>query len=146
MNDLNWLPLLENSVLCKTQKNNDFSFSRCWVTLHLLTPGVLQSDPSVHKSWYMLKNNIIVLYCNKDDSLGASLTRCLFFRAEVGTIFALSWLITWYGHVLSDFRHVLRLYDFFLASHPLMAIYFAAVVRPQVVCFCMLNHIVDLSA
>uniref|UniRef100_A0A4W4EUK8 TBC1 domain family member 20 n=1 Tax=Electrophorus electricus TaxID=8005 RepID=A0A4W4EUK8_ELEEL len=49
-------------------------------------------------------------------------------RAEVGTIFALSWLITWYGHVLSDFRHVLRLYDFFLASHPLMAVYFAAVI------------------
>uniref|UniRef100_A0A8C4SXW7 Zgc:63863 n=1 Tax=Erpetoichthys calabaricus TaxID=27687 RepID=A0A8C4SXW7_ERPCA len=49
-------------------------------------------------------------------------------RAEVGTIFALSWLITWYGHVLTDFRHVLRLYDFFLASHPLMAIYFAAVI------------------
>ncbi|XP_016107602.1 TBC1 domain family member 20-like isoform X1 [Sinocyclocheilus grahami] len=48
-------------------------------------------------------------------------------RSEVGTIFALSWLITWYGYVLSDFRHVLRLYDFFLASHPLMAIYFAAV-------------------
>ncbi|XP_043923646.1 TBC1 domain family member 20-like [Protopterus annectens] len=47
-------------------------------------------------------------------------------RAEVGTIFALSWLITWYGHVLTDFRHVLRLYDFFLASHPLMAVYFAA--------------------
>ncbi|XP_046906629.1 TBC1 domain family member 20 [Hypomesus transpacificus] len=49
-------------------------------------------------------------------------------RAEVGTIFALSWLITWYGHVLSEFRHVLRLYDFFLASHPLMAIYFAATI------------------
>ncbi|KAG5264993.1 hypothetical protein AALO_G00260280 [Alosa alosa] len=49
-------------------------------------------------------------------------------QAEVGTIFALSWLITWYGHVLSDFRQVLRLYDFFLASHPLMAIYFAAVI------------------
>ncbi|XP_022523749.2 TBC1 domain family member 20 [Astyanax mexicanus] len=49
-------------------------------------------------------------------------------RAEVGTIFALSWLITWYGHVLSEFRHILRLYDFFLASHPLMAIYFAAVI------------------
>lgn len=53
-------------------------------------------------------------------------------RAEVGTIFALSWLITWYGHVLSEFRHVLRLYDFFLASHPLMAIYFAAVVRTTI--------------
>ncbi|KAK6327881.1 hypothetical protein J4Q44_G00035270 [Coregonus suidteri] len=49
-------------------------------------------------------------------------------RAEVGTIFALSWLITWYSHVLSEFRHILRLYDFFLASHPLMAIYFAAVI------------------
>ncbi|XP_046691486.1 TBC1 domain family member 20 isoform X1 [Silurus meridionalis] len=49
-------------------------------------------------------------------------------RAEVGTIFALSWLITWYGHVLSDFRHILRLYDFFLASHPLMPIYFAAAI------------------
>ncbi|XP_056154588.1 TBC1 domain family member 20 [Lampris incognitus] len=49
-------------------------------------------------------------------------------RAEVGTIFALSWLITWYGHVLSEFRHTLRLYDFFLASHPLMPIYLAAAI------------------
>nr|XP_033819270.1 TBC1 domain family member 20 isoform X1 [Geotrypetes seraphini] len=49
-------------------------------------------------------------------------------RAEVGTIFALSWLITWFGHVLSDFSHVVRLYDFFLACHPLMPIYFAAVI------------------
>ncbi|TKC42401.1 hypothetical protein EI555_002457, partial [Monodon monoceros] len=47
---------------------------------------------------------------------------------QVGTIFALSWLITWFGHVLSDFRHVVRLYDFFLACHPLMPIYFAAVI------------------
>lgn len=51
----------------------------------------------------------------------------LVLRAEVGTVFALSWLITWFGHVLSDFRHVVRLYDFFLACHPLMPIYFAAV-------------------
>lgn len=49
-------------------------------------------------------------------------------QSEVGTVFALSWLITWFGHVLSDFRHVVRLYDFFLACHPLMPIYFAAVV------------------
>ncbi|XP_029022349.1 TBC1 domain family member 20 isoform X2 [Betta splendens] len=49
-------------------------------------------------------------------------------RAEVGTIFALSWLITWYSHVLSDFKHTLRLYDFFLASHPLMPIYLAATI------------------
>ncbi|XP_051926340.1 TBC1 domain family member 20 isoform X2 [Hippocampus zosterae] len=49
-------------------------------------------------------------------------------RAEVGTIFALSWLITWYGHVLSEFKHTLRLYDFFLASHPMMPIYLAATI------------------
>ncbi|XP_075995681.1 TBC1 domain family member 20 isoform X2 [Genypterus blacodes] len=49
-------------------------------------------------------------------------------RSDVGTIFALSWLITWYGHVLSEFRHTLRLYDFFLASHPLMPIYLAATI------------------
>ncbi|XP_053717374.1 TBC1 domain family member 20-like isoform X1 [Synchiropus splendidus] len=47
-------------------------------------------------------------------------------RSEVGTIFALSWLITWYGHVLSVFKHTQRLYDFFLASHPIMPIYLAA--------------------
>ncbi|XP_075772936.1 TBC1 domain family member 20-like isoform X2 [Pelodiscus sinensis] len=58
-------------------------------------------------------------------SAGPSLPVC---RAEVGTIFALSWLITWYGHVLANFQHVLRLYDFFLASHPLMPVYFAAVL------------------
>ena len=50
-------------------------------------------------------------------------------RAEVGTIFCLSWLITWYGHVLDDAKHTVRLYDFFLASHPLMPIYLAAAVR-----------------
>ncbi|XP_078392245.1 TBC1 domain family member 20 isoform X1 [Cetorhinus maximus] len=49
-------------------------------------------------------------------------------RAEVGTIFALSWLITWYSHVLSKFRHTVRLYDFFLASHPLMPVYIAAAI------------------
>lgn len=63
-----------------------------------------------------------MLVCERSNSL-----RCI-FRAEVGTVFALSWLITWFGHVLSDFRHVVRLYDFFLACHPLMPIYFAAVV------------------
>ncbi|XP_075703762.1 TBC1 domain family member 20-like isoform X2 [Rhinoderma darwinii] len=47
-------------------------------------------------------------------------------RSEVGCIFALSWLITWYGHVLSNFHQVLRLYDFFLASHPLTPVYCAA--------------------
>ncbi|XP_074644198.1 TBC1 domain family member 20-like [Tubulanus polymorphus] len=49
-------------------------------------------------------------------------------KAELGTIFCLPWLITWYGHVLSDIRHIVRLYDFFLACHPLMPIYLAAAI------------------
>ncbi|XP_072169104.1 TBC1 domain family member 20-like [Diadema setosum] len=49
-------------------------------------------------------------------------------RSQVGTVFALAWLITWYGHVLNDFRSVVRLYDFFLACHPLMPVYLAAAI------------------
>ncbi|XP_038605990.1 TBC1 domain family member 20 [Tachyglossus aculeatus] len=59
--------------------------------------------------------------------------------SQVGTVFALSWLITWFGHVLSDLRQIVRLYDFFLACHPLMPIYFAAVIvlhREQEVLAC----------
>ncbi|KAL9976217.1 hypothetical protein ACROYT_G013489 [Oculina patagonica] len=47
-------------------------------------------------------------------------------KSEVGQVFALSWLITWYGHVLKDFASIVRLYDFFLATHPLMPVYFGA--------------------
>jgi len=49
-------------------------------------------------------------------------------------MFCLSWLITWYGHVLSDFKHIVRLYDFFMACHPLMPIYLAADVRRFCIC------------
>ena len=50
-------------------------------------------------------------------------------RSEVGQVFALSWLITWYGHVLKDFGTIVRLYDFFLATDPLMPLYFGAAVN-----------------
>lgn len=79
-------------------------------------------DPTMDSTKHIL-NYLMPILEQVDQELHAFM-----LRAEVGTIFALSWLITWYGHVLSDFRHVLRLYDFFLASHPLMAIYFAAVI------------------
>ncbi|KAJ8041605.1 TBC1 domain family member 20 [Holothuria leucospilota] len=49
-------------------------------------------------------------------------------KSEVGTVFALAWLITWYGHVLNNFRSIVRLYDFFLACHPLMPVYLAAAI------------------
>lgn len=49
-------------------------------------------------------------------------------KAEVGTMFCLPWLITWYGHVLKDIKDIVRLYDFFIACHPLMPIYLAAAI------------------
>ncbi|ELT96632.1 hypothetical protein CAPTEDRAFT_107099 [Capitella teleta] len=45
---------------------------------------------------------------------------------QVSNIFSLSWLMTWFSHVLNNFKDILRLYDFFLASHPYMPIYLAA--------------------
>lgn len=47
-------------------------------------------------------------------------------HCEVGTIFALPWMITWFGHVLPDYEDVVRLYDFFLSKPPLTPVYFAA--------------------
>lgn len=49
-------------------------------------------------------------------------------RSEVGTVFALPWLITWFGHVLPNYTDVVRLYDFFLAQPPMMAVYLAAAI------------------
>lgn len=47
-------------------------------------------------------------------------------KSDLGTIFALPWLITWFGHVLPDYGDVVRLYDFFLAQPPMMPVYLAA--------------------
>ena len=44
----------------------------------------------------------------------------------MGTVFALSWLITWYGHVIAEHKYIVRLFDFFVATHPLMPLYVAA--------------------
>lgn len=40
-------------------------------------------------------------------------------------MFALPWYLTWFGHSLNQYRDVVRLYDYFLASPPLMPIYVA---------------------
>merc|ERR1712088_1218822 len=45
-------------------------------------------------------------------------------ESEVGTIFALPWLITWFSHVLPNYKDVVRLFDFFLAhsQSPMMPV------------------------
>lgn len=47
-------------------------------------------------------------------------------RNDLGTIFALAWVITWFSHVLGDIKRILRVFDFFLASHRLMPVYLSA--------------------
>ena len=51
-------------------------------------------------------------------------------KSEVGTIFALPWLITWFSHVLPDYKDVVRLFDFFLAQphYPMMPVYLATAI------------------
>ncbi|ETO31714.1 hypothetical protein RFI_05404, partial [Reticulomyxa filosa] len=42
----------------------------------------------------------------------------------VTPFFSLSWILTWFSHNIERFEDIARLYDFFLASHPLMPVYF----------------------
>ena len=76
-------------------------------------------NPTMEKTTYLL-NYMYPLIEQVDAELYGFLE-----ESEVGTIFALPWLITWFGHVLPDYNDVVRLYDFFLAQPPMMAIYLA---------------------
>ncbi|XP_019859253.1 PREDICTED: TBC1 domain family member 20-like isoform X1 [Amphimedon queenslandica] len=49
-------------------------------------------------------------------------------RSECEYYFSLSWILTWYSHVVYDRDDLLMLTDLFLASHPLMPIYVATVL------------------
>lgn len=42
--------------------------------------------------------------------------------------FAVSWLLTWFAHNIESPPELLRLFDFFLSSHPLMPLYFSTVL------------------
>ncbi|CAI2183319.1 11548_t:CDS:2 [Funneliformis geosporum] len=50
------------------------------------------------------------------------------FLEESNTLpyFCLSWVITWCSHDIHDYSKVIRLFDFFIASDPLITIYLAA--------------------
>jgi hypothetical protein len=49
-------------------------------------------------------------------------------RSEVPPYFALSWILTWFSHNFDEFPKITRLFDLFLASHPLMPLYVAIVI------------------
>lgn len=49
-------------------------------------------------------------------------------KSEVGVAYCISWLITWFGHVLNDYDTVVRLFDFFLVSDPVMPMYLTSAI------------------
>lgn len=49
-------------------------------------------------------------------------------KSDVGVMFCLSWLITWFGHVLNRYTDVARLFDLFLATHSWMPMYLSAAI------------------
>ena len=62
--------------------------------------------------------------------------------SECAYYFSLSWLITWFSHVVHSQQHAARLVDFFLASHPIMSVYLSAAVSGRreestTVCVCL---------
>jgi hypothetical protein len=48
--------------------------------------------------------------------------------AELQPYFGLRWLITWFAHDLPDLGSAARMFDLFVASHPLMPLYVGALV------------------
>ena len=87
-------------------------------TSHLrkfMTPSMEQTMELLQLIYPIIRNN--------SPSLHSHLV-----KSELGTVFALPWLITWFGHVLPNYCDVVRLYDFFLAGPPLMPIYLAAAI------------------
>jgi len=48
--------------------------------------------------------------------------------AETGVMFALSFHLTWFSHTLDDVRAIVRLFDLFIAAHPLMPVYLTAAI------------------
>ncbi|EEB09716.1 GTPase activating protein Gyp10 [Schizosaccharomyces japonicus yFS275] len=73
-------------------------------------------EPTLHQLELMM--HIIKL---RDPELSSELV-----KLGVQNYFALSWLITWFSHDIEDFGAICRLFDFFIATHPLTVVYACA--------------------
>lgn len=47
---------------------------------------------------------------------------------ELGTMFGLSWPLTWFSHSLKQYQQIVRLFDVLLASSPLLPIYISSAI------------------
>lgn len=79
-------------------------------------------EPTMEKTSYLL-NYVFPLIKHLNEDLCDHLE-----KSGAGTMFCLPWFLTWFGHSLNHYKDVVRLYDFFLASPPLMPLYLTAVI------------------
>ncbi|XP_063376702.1 TBC1 domain family member 20 [Cydia fagiglandana] len=70
-----------------------------------------------------LLNYMLPVLRRADDTVAECLE-----KAGVGTMFALPWYLTWFGHSLNRYADVVRLYDYFLCAPPLFPVYVTAAV------------------
>lgn len=63
---------------------------------------------------------------------------------DLPPVYALPWLITWFAHTGMDLESMGRMFDLFLASHPLMPLYACAVVMRVCGCGVCCLHVVVL--
>ncbi|XP_038222079.1 TBC1 domain family member 20 [Zerene cesonia] len=68
-----------------------------------------------------LLNYMLPVIRRADDRLAECLE-----KSGVGTMFALPWYLTWFGHSLNRYSDVVRLYDYFLCAAPLFPVYVTA--------------------
>ncbi|CAK1602690.1 unnamed protein product [Parnassius mnemosyne] len=73
-----------------------------------------------------LLNYMLPVIRRADDKLADYLD-----KAGVGTMFALPWYLTWFGHSLNRYSDVVRLYDYFLCAAPLFPVYVTAALVLQ---------------
>lgn len=66
---------------------------------------------------------ILIMVDEEDGQLGDFM-----YKSGVGTIFALSWVITWFSHIFRDYKTVGRLFDLFLADDPMLPIYLSTTI------------------
>ncbi|XP_014673317.1 PREDICTED: TBC1 domain family member 20-like [Priapulus caudatus] len=124
--------LHNNPELCYYQGYHDIAVTFLLVTGQSLAYQILEKLSNEHLKDFMYKTmektTTILDYMLPLIGKSSPELRQFMERSGVGTIFCLSWLITWFGHVLPDFKHVVRLYDFFIACHPFMPIYLATAI------------------
>ena len=119
--------LIKNPSLCYYQGYHDICVTFLLVLGEEMAFYVVNKISITHLSLFMEKTmdstcdlltiveNLIKL---EHQQLGEHLE-----QAEVGNIYSLSWIITWFSHVLKNYNDVGRLFDLFLSSHPWMPIY-----------------------